>query len=158
MLPVTRLAVDTVAITQVIGDYSCCCGRGMTDQLFVCPGAKACCLFYQQVRFWDGLLSQDWIGSSSPPFLKLTNSPAHVLTEAEPLKREASFCTFRPLNILMYTWNIANARPDMLMGPGNASFFKTHLQSMENPDIIMFSLPPVRCFSFPLNRRVYQFY
>ena len=53
MLPVTRLAVDTVAVTQVIGDYSYCCGRGMTDQLFVCPGAKPCYLLY-----WEGSAGQ----------------------------------------------------------------------------------------------------
>ena len=43
----------------------------------------------------------------------------------------------------MCTWNIDNARPDMLMGPENASFFETHLQSMENPDIIMFGFQEV---------------
>jgi hypothetical protein len=67
----------------------------------------------------------------------------HVLTEAELLKREASFCTFRSLNILLCTWNLDNAKPEMLTGPGNTSFLETHLQSMENPDIIVFGFQEV---------------
>ena len=67
----------------------------------------------------------------------------HVLTEAELLKREASFCTLRPLNILMCTWNLDNAKPDVLTGPENTSFFVTHLQSMESPDIIVFGFQEV---------------
>ena len=67
----------------------------------------------------------------------------HVITEAELLKREASFCTFRPLNILMCTWNLDDARPDMLTGIENTSFFETHLQSMESPDIVIFGFQEV---------------
>jgi hypothetical protein len=66
-----------------------------------------------------------------------------VLTEAELLKREASFCTFRALNILMCTWNVDDATPDMLTGPENIGFFETHLQSMETPDIIIFGFQEV---------------
>jgi len=75
--------------------------------------------------------------------VKPSNSSVHVLTGSELLKREASFCTFRPLNILMCTWNIDNATPDMLIGNENTSFFKAHLQSMENPDIIIFGFQEV---------------
>jgi hypothetical protein len=75
--------------------------------------------------------------------VKLSNSPVHVLTESELLKREASFCTFRPLNILMCTWNLDDATPDMLTGSENTGFFKAHLQSMENPDIIIFGFQEV---------------
>lgn len=67
----------------------------------------------------------------------------HAFTEAELLKREASFCTFRPLSILMCTWNLDDAKPDMLTGLENSSFFETHLRSMENPDIIIFGFQEV---------------
>jgi len=75
--------------------------------------------------------------------VKSSNSPVHVLTETELLKREASFSTFRPLNILMCTWNLDDARSDMLTGIENTSSFETHLQSMESPDIVIFGFQEV---------------
>lgn len=75
--------------------------------------------------------------------IKSSGSPLHVLTGSELLKREASFCTFRPLNILVCTWNVDDATPDMLTGVENTNFFKAHLQSMESPDIIIFGFQEV---------------
>jgi hypothetical protein len=43
----------------------------------------------------------------------------------------------------MCTWNLDAAKPDMLTGSENTSFFETHLQSMENPDIIIFGFQEV---------------
>ena len=75
--------------------------------------------------------------------VKLSDSLLNGLTGSELLKREASFCTFRPLNILMCTWNVDDATPDMLTGAENTNFFKAHLQSMESPDIIIFGFQEV---------------
>ena len=65
-LPVTRLTVDTVSITQVCGDsllvmkvwwLTDCSGMQVQKLVVYSIGRD------EQVKFWDGLLGQDWIGS-----------------------------------------------------------------------------------------------
>ncbi|KAL5508643.1 hypothetical protein ACEPAH_6262 [Sanghuangporus vaninii] len=71
-------------------------------------------------RFWDGLLAVNWIDN-------------------ELSKRESSFSTFRPLTVLVVSWNVDAAKPDTLTGcPENANFFDDVLNSVESPDIIVF--------------------
>ena len=54
-------------------------------------------------------------------------------------KREASFSTFRPLTVLIVSWNVDAAKPDTLTGcPENTSLFDNVLCSVESPDIIVF--------------------
>jgi hypothetical protein len=76
-LPVTRLTVDTVAIAQVNGGFLVVVEvRGLTG----CLGMQVQKLVVysvgrdEQVKFWDGLLGQDWIGSS---FLDLLSRVTH---------------------------------------------------------------------------------
>lgn len=73
-----------------------------------------------QLRFWDGLLGADWI-------------------EGEVQKRETEFSTFRPLNVLICSWNTDAQKPETLHGnPANATFLSDVLNSVERPDIISF--------------------
>ncbi|EJU05958.1 DNase I-like protein [Dacryopinax primogenitus] len=75
----------------------------------------------EKVRIWDGLLTYHWIND-------------------ELLKREEQFSTFRPINVLLCTWNVDAAKPEMLTGtPDNATFFEQVLHSVNAPDIIVFS-------------------
>ncbi|TDL18444.1 DNase I-like protein [Rickenella mellea] len=76
-------------------------------------------------KFWDGLLGVDWI-------------------DHELLKRETSFSTFRPLNVLIVSWNIDSARPETLIGtPDNINFLENTLRSVDSPDIISFGFQEV---------------
>ncbi|KAL5512223.1 hypothetical protein ACEPAG_3508 [Sanghuangporus baumii] len=71
-------------------------------------------------RFWDGLLAVNWIDN-------------------ELSKRESSFSTFRPLTVLIVSWNVDAAKPDTLTGCAeNTNFFDDVLNSAESPDIIVF--------------------
>ncbi|KZO93804.1 DNase I-like protein [Calocera viscosa TUFC12733] len=75
----------------------------------------------EKVRLWDGLLMYHWIND-------------------ELLKREEQFATFRPINVLLCTWNVDAAKPEMLTGTAeNATFFENVLHSVDAPDIIVFS-------------------
>ncbi|GJJ07860.1 hypothetical protein Clacol_002066 [Clathrus columnatus] len=73
-----------------------------------------------QLRFWDGLLGTDWI-------------------EGELQKRETEFSAFRPLNVLICSWNTDAQKPETLHGSSaNVSFLSDVLSSVERPDIIAF--------------------
>jgi hypothetical protein len=59
--------------------------------------------------------------------------------ETELLKRESQFSTFRPLKVLIVTWNIDAARPEQLTGTeSNATFIEQVLTSVDKPDIVTF--------------------
>jgi hypothetical protein len=53
---------------------------------------------------------------------------------------EKEFSTFRPLNVLICTWNVDAARPDALSSGGadNIDFLSQCLGSVDRPDIICF--------------------
>jgi hypothetical protein len=63
------------------------------------------------------------------------------------LIREPSFCTFRPLKVLICTWNIDAAKPDALVGSNNVTAFQRFLNSAERdnspPDMIVFGFQEV---------------
>jgi hypothetical protein len=63
------------------------------------------------------------------------------------LTREASFCNFRPLKMLMCTWNIDAAKPDSLTGTNNVTFLQKFLTSPAleglRPDMIVFGFQEV---------------
>lgn len=74
----------------------------------------------EQARFWDGLLGSTWI-------------------DTELQKRELSFSSYRPLNILVVSWNVDAAKPDSLTGcDENTNFLNDVLSSVDSPDIIVF--------------------
>ncbi|KAG9024319.1 hypothetical protein FRB95_011653 [Tulasnella sp. JGI-2019a] len=82
------------------------------------------------VRFWDGYLSANWIDN-------------------ELMKREADFCSFRPVKILVCTFNVDAAKPDALVaytgdvGVDNANFLENALRSVDSPDILVFGFQEV---------------
>ena len=62
-------------------------------------------------------------------------------TDQELLKREKEFSTFRDLKVLIVSWNLDSAKPDMLNGAAeNLSFLEDALRSVDAPDIIAFGL------------------
>ncbi|KAI0730015.1 DNase I-like protein [Fomitopsis betulina] len=74
----------------------------------------------EKLRFWDGLLGTQWV-------------------DQELMKRESEFSTFRPMNVLIVSWNLDSAKPETLTGtPENVNFLHDALTSTENPDIIAF--------------------
>ncbi|KAI5116766.1 hypothetical protein M0805_004983 [Coniferiporia weirii] len=74
----------------------------------------------EQARFWDGLLGVDWIDNGL-------------------LKRESSFSSFRPLKVLVVSWNVDAAKPDALNGcVENTYLLEDVLHSVDAPDIIVF--------------------
>ena len=54
--------------------------------------------------------------------------------------RETSFSTYRPLDVLIVSWNVDAAKPDTLSGcPENVNFLDSVLHSMDSPpDVIAF--------------------
>lgn len=60
--------------------------------------------------------------------------------ESELQKREQEFSTFRPLNVLICSWNTDAQKPDTMIGgkPANMTFLKDVLKSVDRPDIIAF--------------------
>ncbi|KAI0030392.1 Endonuclease/exonuclease/phosphatase [Vararia minispora EC-137] len=74
----------------------------------------------EHVGVWDGMLGLNWV-------------------DDELLKQETHFASFRPLTVLISTWNIDAARPEHLSGtPANVSFLTDVLRSTESPDILAF--------------------
>ncbi|KAF8644322.1 hypothetical protein AX16_008530 [Volvariella volvacea WC 439] len=77
------------------------------------------------LRVWDGLLGTDWI-------------------EHELWKQENAFTKQRDLSVLIVTWNVDAAKPEVLTGdPANMTFFDDVLQSVAYPDIISFGFQEV---------------
>ncbi|KAF8318208.1 DNase I-like protein [Clavulina sp. PMI_390] len=84
----------------------------------------------ERVRFWDGLLGVEHI-------------------ENDLLKREEKFSTFRQLRVLIGSWNIDAAKPELLSSNGESvSFLAEFLRSIgctadDAPDIIVFGFQEV---------------
>lgn len=58
--------------------------------------------------------------------------------------READYCTFRDLRVLVCSWNIDSAKPTDLGGSeDNATFLEQVLSSVDSPDIIVFGFQEV---------------
>jgi len=77
------------------------------------------------IRAWDGLLSVDWIDN-------------------QMTVRQADYCTFRDIKILVCSWNIDSAKPSDLSGSEpNALFFDELFSSVDSPHIIVFGFQEV---------------
>jgi hypothetical protein len=60
------------------------------------------------------------------------------------LNRQADYCTFRQVKLLVCSWNIDSAKPHDLSGTvENALFLEQVLGSVESPDIIVFGFQEV---------------
>jgi hypothetical protein len=54
-------------------------------------------------------------------------------------EREAEYCRFRDLTVLISSWNIDSSKPGDLAGsPENQSFLQQCLTSVESPDVVVF--------------------
>lgn len=54
-------------------------------------------------------------------------------------KREAEFCTYRPMKVLICSWNVDACRPTDLVGSSdNLNFLDDVLHSTSSPDVIVF--------------------
>ncbi|KAG0144311.1 hypothetical protein CROQUDRAFT_47506 [Cronartium quercuum f. sp. fusiforme G11] len=73
-----------------------------------------------KVKLWDGTMGTDWLAR-------------------EMRKREHEYCTYRPLRVLICSWNVDACRPSDLVGTAdNVSFLDDVLKSTTSPDIIVF--------------------
>lgn len=73
----------------------------------------------QTVKFWDGMLSDDWL-------------------DDDMSKHDTEFCDFREVSTLVYTWNAGASKPTWLLKE-DANFFRDLLSSYhEPPDILVF--------------------
>ena len=102
------------------------------------------------LRFWDGFLSQNWIGESARLFclsVHLNGAESVIFSDSEMLTRETAFCTFRPLKIIICTWNVDATKPDALVGMSNATFLQKLLANPalegSRPDIVVFGFQEV---------------
>ncbi|KAL7423420.1 hypothetical protein Q5752_001000 [Cryptotrichosporon argae] len=74
---------------------------------------------------WDGFLAVDWI-------------------DHQMILRQPDYCTFRPIRVLVVTWNIDSAKPTDLGGSmENATFLEQCLSSVDSPDIVVFGFQEV---------------
>lgn len=65
-------------------------------------------------------------------------------SDNELTKHENEFSTYHDAKILMVSWNVDAARPDMLTGDAeNISFLRDALTSVDSPDIIVFGFQEV---------------
>ncbi|WRT68300.1 uncharacterized protein IL334_005276 [Kwoniella shivajii] len=76
------------------------------------------------IRAWDGLLSVDWI-------------------DKQLLIRQADYCSFREIKLLVCSWNIDSVKPADLTGPENSKWLEECLRSVDSPDIIVFGFQEV---------------
>ncbi|WVW85734.1 hypothetical protein I302_107772 [Kwoniella bestiolae CBS 10118] len=77
------------------------------------------------MRPWDGLLCVDW-------------------TDKQLLTRQADFCTYRDIKLLVCSWNIDSAKPTDLTGSeANTKFLEECLNSVDSPEIIVFGFQEV---------------
>jgi hypothetical protein len=59
-------------------------------------------------------------------------------------EREAEFCSFREVKLLVCSWNIDSAKPTDLGGSeANATFLEELMSSVDRPDIIVFGFQEV---------------
>jgi WD40 repeat protein len=130
--PVMKLMINHYAITKV--GKLCVASIGGDDQL----------------RLWDGLLAWDWVGefpsfASLKTVVLISSLPLSLRIDKELVKSEASFSSFRNLNVLVVSWNCGSARPDSLNGnPQNCNLLNDALHSVDSPpDIIVFGFQEV---------------
>ncbi|GAA6027013.1 hypothetical protein JCM8097_006040 [Rhodosporidiobolus ruineniae] len=76
-----------------------------------------------KAKFWDGLLREDWL-----------------------VRRMASqvdfYCTFEPLKVGIFTWNVDGQNPDLLAAspkPVNREMLQGFLEELDGPDMIVFN-------------------
>lgn len=59
--------------------------------------------------------------------------------DSELFRREAEYCTYRPITVLISSWNVDANKPSDLHGDAdNMDFLHNCLSSVDTPDIIVF--------------------
>ncbi|GAA5996278.1 uncharacterized protein JCM10292_007506 [Rhodotorula paludigena] len=78
------------------------------------------------IRFWDGLLRQDWICNRMSQLVE-------------------SYSRFTPLKVGIFTWNVDAQNPDLLAstGPVNRNLLPSFLNTLDGPDLLVFNLQEV---------------
>jgi hypothetical protein len=88
------------------------------------------------LRMWDGLLQDDWIGTSQVLPLQINSNNS---TEDKMQSQEVDFCDLQTIKTLVMTWNAGASTPYHLQhSEQDNRFFKDLLQSSDCPDIIVF--------------------
>lgn len=72
------------------------------------------------IRAWDGLLQEDWL-------------------EEQMKSRDATYCQFNDLNVMLMTWNAGASTPHSLRySDTDSAFVQNLLQQADRPDILIF--------------------
>ncbi|GAA5888107.1 hypothetical protein JCM6882_000282 [Rhodosporidiobolus microsporus] len=77
----------------------------------------------KKVKFWDGLLHEDW----------LVNRMSSLVD---------TYCTFRPLKVGIFTWNVDGQNPGLLQSSkkaANSRLLESFLTSLDKPDLVVFN-------------------
>ncbi|GAA6016546.1 hypothetical protein JCM10207_002835 [Rhodosporidiobolus poonsookiae] len=76
----------------------------------------------RKVKFWDGLLRDDWL---------IRRMSSQV----------ALYCSFRPLKVDIFSWNVDGQNPDLLESGKRANHFLlgSFLTSLDKPDLVVFN-------------------
>ena len=90
------------------------------------------------IRLWDGLLEDDWLGTSTR-FLAMFHTIANMFSEDDLQDHDTDYCSFREIKAVVVTWNVG------AIGPANvryeekgSNFFNEVLQTHEPPDLLVF--------------------
>lgn len=87
----------------------------------------------QSITYWDGFFEMDWM-------------------EQRMLKREAEFCQYRNIKVMICSWNIDSCKPADLQGSDdNLHFLRDVIrqgldvasQSSDPPEVLVFGLQEV---------------
>lgn len=90
------------------------------------------------VRLWDGLLEDDWLGTSKMRNAA-QNSFANIESESDVQDHDTDYCSFREIKAIVVTWNVGAATPaNVRYEEKDSDFFQEVLQPHEPPDLLVF--------------------
>ena len=91
------------------------------------------------IRFWDGMLSDDWLGKRTLALRPHLKSSADILPEIDLQAHDSEYCEFREITATILTWNAGASTPASLRhDETDANFFREFLTSAEPSDIYVF--------------------
>lgn len=109
------------------------------DSLWKLNRLPAVSLGSSELRIWDGLLEDDWLGTVSEG--SIHQMTADTILEDDMVEREAAFCSFRDISSLVLTWNVGATKPtDLRYDQEDSDFFRELLQANADADILVFGL------------------
>jgi hypothetical protein len=91
------------------------------------------------LRTWDGLLQDDWLGTSLCWLIHNYRAFTDFYSETEMQNQDEKFCDFEQIKTLVMTWNAGASTPSSLRyAPQDAAFFPNLLKESRQPDILVF--------------------